>query len=383
MLFQRLSKLFAFTPAVEPNLHGHLPALDALRGLAILGVTLYRFGGGSEGAASAGDHVIPGMELGARGVDLFFVLSGFLITGILFDAKAKQRFFTNFYARRTVRIFPLYYGVLLAVLVVLPLLFGSPTWLVPAQEHAAWLWLYGANALQAWRGEWCLGYLNHFWSLAVEEHFYLVWPAVIFALSRRHALWACGVLFVAAAVGRMAWLLLGGNQVAPEVFTLFRMDGLAAGAWLALAARAPGGLSRFARPARWILLCTTLLLIPITWKGMRLLTLVESLWALECAALLVLIVTAHPQTLLGCLGTASGLHWLGKYSYGMYLFANLLIPLLAPLVTASGLALLLGNQVLGQLAYLLLMSLATAATALLSWHLFEKHFLKLKCYFGG
>src|SRR4029078_12034281 len=117
--------------------------------------------------------------------------------------------------RRTVRIFPLYYAVLLATLIAYP------------AANTAWLWLYGANVLQSWRGEWCLGYFDHFWSLAVEEHFYLVWPAVIYALNRRQTMFPCVGLFIAATLGRVVWLILGGNHVAPEVFTLFRMDGLA------------------------------------------------------------------------------------------------------------------------------------------------------------
>jgi peptidoglycan/LPS O-acetylase OafA/YrhL len=367
--------------SIEPKLQGHVPALDAIRGLAILGVLLFRFGGGSTGYASAGVPVLPLIDIGARGVDLFFVLSGFLITGILADAKSRPRYFLNFYARRTVRIFPLYYAVLLGTLVVWPALAGFAEELQPAQDNAPWLWLYGANVLQSWRGEWCLGYLNHFWSLAVEEHFYLVWPAVIYCLSRQNAMRACGVLFVAATLGRVAWLKLGGNDVAPEVFTLFRMDGLVAGSWLALAARSEGGLRRFAAPAKAALIATTLLLIPLTIKHVRMLTLVDSLWVLECAALLVVVATAAPATFLARCGESSVLHWLGKYSYGLYVFANLLIPLLAPVVTAGGLASLLGNQFAGQLAYLVLMSAATCGAALASWHLFEKHCLKLKKYF--
>jgi peptidoglycan/LPS O-acetylase OafA/YrhL len=366
---------------VEPKLQGHVRALDAIRGLAILAVLLFRFGGGSTGYASAGTAVVPLIDIGQRGVDLFFVLSGFLITGILFDSKSKSGYFLNFYARRTVRIFPLYYAVLFVSLIVWPALVGYTTELQPAQDNAPWLWLYGANVLQSWRGEWCLGYLNHFWSLAVEEHFYLVWPAVIYCLSRQNAMGTCGVLFVVASLGRVVWLALRGNDVAPEVFTLFRMDGLVAGAWLALAARSAGGLRRFAAPAKVALVATTLLLIPLSIQHVRVLTLIDSLWVVECASLLVVVVTAAPATFFGRCGASSVLHWLGKYSYGLYVFGNLLIPLLAPVVTAGGLANLLGSAYAGQLAYLALMSMATCTAALVSWHLFEKHCLRLKKYF--
>src|SRR3982750_2599224 len=88
------------SPATVQLPRGHIPALDAIRGLAILAVTLYRFGGGTEGPGQAVD--IRGLSyLGTRGVDLFFVLSGFLITGILFDAKGQSHYFRNFYMRRS------------------------------------------------------------------------------------------------------------------------------------------------------------------------------------------------------------------------------------------------------------------------------------------
>src|SRR5437868_8736130 len=99
--------LEAWQPATTDLPRGHIPALDAIRGLAIVVVTLYRFGGGGEGPASALDHHPWLIALGQRGVDLFFVLSGFLITGILFDAKGKEHYFRNFYVRRALRIFPL------------------------------------------------------------------------------------------------------------------------------------------------------------------------------------------------------------------------------------------------------------------------------------
>src|SRR5262245_8154482 len=189
---------------------GHIPALDAIRGLAIVVVMLYRFGGGGEGPASAVEHSRL-IGLGSHGVDLFFVLSGFLITGILFDAKGKLHYFRNFYMRRALRIFPLYYAALAVMLWLLPLVSATfATEVQPAVDAQGWLWLYGANVLQSVRGSWCLGPLNHFWSLAIEEHFYLAWPAVIFLSSRRTAMRICTGLFAFSVLGRALWLAFGG-----------------------------------------------------------------------------------------------------------------------------------------------------------------------------
>ena len=123
---------------------------------------------------------------GSYGVELFFVLSGFLITGILYDAHNKPHYFRNFYMRRILRIFPLYYGVLALVFFVAPLipLLRGPT-LDYLVDRQAWAWLYAVNIYIAKHGEWSFSYLDHFWSLAIEEHFYLFWPLVVFLLARR------------------------------------------------------------------------------------------------------------------------------------------------------------------------------------------------------
>src|SRR5262249_3296296 len=126
---------------------------------------------------------------GWSGVTLFFVLSGYLITGILYNDKGSEGYFRNFYIRRTLRIFPLYYGTLAAAFLIWQLL--APHW----QAHATpggqvWLWTYITNygLLVDWRS---ISVFGHFWSLAIEEHFYLLWPIVILRCSRRQAMAVC------------------------------------------------------------------------------------------------------------------------------------------------------------------------------------------------
>jgi peptidoglycan/LPS O-acetylase OafA/YrhL len=368
-------------PAELPR--GHIPALDAVRGLAIVVVTLYRFGGGGEWPARAIDHSAL-IGLGQRGVDLFFVLSGFLITGILFDAKGREGYFRNFYVRRALRIFPLYYGALAALLIALPAVAPyTAAAFRPAIDQQAWLWLYGANVLQAIRGAWCLGPLNHFWSLAIEEHFYLLWPAVIYGTSRQTAMRLCGLLFLSSIAARAAWLAAGGNDVAADVLTPLRMDGLVLGGWIALAARSPGGLGRLSTWAKRTLplLLPMALLADLT--GRRLLGLPEAAWAGACGALLILVVAASGHSPLASIGSSRVLQFFGKYSYAMYVFQLPLVYLLAPLVTAGGLANRLGSPHLGQAAYAAILFAITTLAALASWNLFEKRLLELKHRFGG
>jgi peptidoglycan/LPS O-acetylase OafA/YrhL len=286
--------------------------------------------------------------------------------------------------RRSLRIFPLYYAALAVTLLVLPSLSQTMAEsLQPAVNAQAWLWLYGANVWQSLAGEWGLGPLNHFWSLAIEEHFYLVWPAVICFTSRQTAMRICGGLFGASIVARAVWLASGGNNVAAEVLTPLRMDGLVLGSWLALAARGAGGWQWLVGWARPGLIVFGLAAMAADVAGRRLLGLPYAAWACTCGALLVLVVAAARTSGLGRLGNWQVLRFFGKYSYAMYVFQLPLVYVLAPVMTASGLAAFFGSAWFGQAVYCGMMFGLTTGAALVSWQLFEKRWLELKQRFGG
>lgn len=368
--------------ASDAPLTGHIPALDAVRGLAILMVTFFRFFPAYDDPSFAGRAVARAAEFGNRGVDLFFVLSGFLITGILWDAKDKAHYFRDFYARRTLRIFPLYYSALVITLLILPT-FGLATSkeFACGEEYSPWLWLYGTNILQSIQGAWCLGAFNHFWSLAVEEHFYLVWPLVIFFCSRRAAITVCIAAIVLSLATRAAWLYSGGNDVAAQVFTLFRVDALALGGLLAFVARSPHGLKKL-RP--WaIAACVVIFasMLPPIQLHKRIPALRETLYAFLCAGVLILAVIPVANIWWTRLWNARALRFFGKYSYGMYVVQNFLKAALPPELVIASVATVVGSIFWSRCVYLGAMSLATILAALLSWNLLEKHFLRLKHYF--
>jgi peptidoglycan/LPS O-acetylase OafA/YrhL len=187
----------------------HVPALDGLRAIAVLMVLLCHF-------QLATPHWIwRVLHQGGFGVYLFFVLSGFLITRILLSEKNKPAYFRNFYARRTLRIFPLYYGVLALQFWVLLPIFPTPRILADA-HYQGWLWAYGYNILTAVKGHFVFSsdwmWLGHFWSLAVEEQFYVVWPFIVLALGRETLLKLCIGIVALTPILRLVFYAAGANQ---------------------------------------------------------------------------------------------------------------------------------------------------------------------------
>ena len=174
----------------QPENKRYFPALDGLRAVAVLMVFTTHYG-----------QLPPAWSWGNTGVDIFFVLSGLLITGILYDSQARPDRYRVFYIRRTLRIFPLYYAVLLVPVLLYPVFrwqLHPAQWMWPLYlgNYSRLIWqgavqnftytpydsLYSAT-FPAFRWE-----LYHLWSLCVEEQFYLVWPFVVFAVARRERL---------------------------------------------------------------------------------------------------------------------------------------------------------------------------------------------------
>jgi peptidoglycan/LPS O-acetylase OafA/YrhL len=323
---------------------------------------------------------------------LFFVLSGFLITGILYEAHNKPHYFRNFYMRRLLRIFPLYYGVLALVFFVAPLipLLRGPT-LDYLVDRQAWAWLYAVNIYIARDGAWSFSYLDHFWSLAIEEHFYLFWPLVVFLLARRpRALIAVSLM---TALGAMLARLIGSaaglSWWTIYVLTPFRLDGLAMGAFLAVLARQPKGVERLVRALpRVVAVAGGLLAVTFVWtllvshEGLELVLPVRaSLILMLLASLLVWSLVAPKQSATSRFFRSRPMVFLGTYSYGLYVYHHFISYYLTANQTELELARWLGSHGAAVALQATLGALVSLAVAYLSYELFEKRFLKLKPLF--
>ncbi|MEO6595034.1 MAG: acyltransferase, partial [Planctomycetota bacterium] len=353
-------------------------ALDGVRGFAILlVVVMHSLYIAPLLGIDLGQPLARMAMLGWCGVDVFFVLSGFLITGILVRSKGSPHYFRNFYARRVLRIFPLYYLVIALLLWVL----RRPP--ASTAEQTSYL-LYYQNIRFALWGEAGFDPARLItWSLAIEEQFYLVWPALVWWLPRRALAPTCIAVIVAAIALR--FVLLGQGLAGTHFLTPCRMDALAAGALLAI----------LPSPGKWFGGLCTLLgacgLLVVAWATGN--SVPESLgqqrWGLLCAVSfgVGLLVLARSSAAFARGFSAPWLGSFGKYSYCIYLTHFLVIEAvtkhgarLLPDAVASWLRERIAAECL-LVAFMIVCMAASWCVGFASWHLFEKHFLAMKRFF--
>lgn len=371
----------------------HLPSLDGLRGLAILLVLPHNLVPATDVQDWFGKLVLSALDRGWIGVQLFFVLSGFLITGILLDTRRYPNGLSVFFARRVLRIFPLYYLTLLVMLVLLPAWHWPPR--APATPAPlAWsYWLYLTNWVAPWHeGQ---GILPHLWSLAVEEQFYLIWPFLVWHLRPRSVIVLSMGVAITALLTRAFMLSSGWPQATVYEFTICRIDALVFGAAAAAALRERQLARLFDRPGRlgWAALGVGLAgtLVSHAYQpygpgaqtvGYLMLSIAFALWILGLACRELSTTPADPP-----LRGQGWLRWTwlrrcGRYSYAMYL-------LHVPLAVAIGrplLALLRPDHAArsalqpGALSalYVAGMMLLTYGLAWCSYHGLERHLLARK-----
>jgi len=367
------------------------PALDGLRALAVLAVFC--------------QHYIPtalAYQWGWMGVDLFFVLSGFLITGILYDTRNAAHRVRNFYVRRTLRIFPLYYAVLLAALLLEPMFHWvwHPAWilnLLYLGNYSRFIWIHdfmrGTQSIEHLQATGPIGHhfflhYGHFWSLAVEEQFYLIWPAVVFFVRDRMRLRnLCAVICVSCLAARIACVyFLPVAYLQAEILyraTPLRADALLLGALIALMLRGPEveTLKRSMYPLFFtIASCCALFELVYVIKRHRPFgadhtsvmdtvgfTVIDVIFAL------IILISLEPGTILYRFLTMKPLRRLGQMSYGFYVFHD--IPHIAYQDAVH--YLIANNRHMTAIVAVFAMGM-TLILSYLSYKYFESPFLRLK-----
>jgi peptidoglycan/LPS O-acetylase OafA/YrhL len=372
-------------PAAEPvEVLKHIESLDGIRGLAVFLVLSYHLlWSNNDPGNRLWNFAAQLRGAGWIGVDIFFALSGFLITGILFDSLHDQRFFRNFYGRRVLRIFPLFYGLVVIAFLLDPSHRGAEL------QTFALLFAYLQNTELWWRtakGTWLLPLTGHLWSLAIEEQFYLVWPVIVFLVrDRRKLLWTAFALALLSPLVRALSLHHGASLAVVYHNTLCRADSLLGGAWLALIVRgnARSRVLRLAAPCFWIALglCGT-----IAWRTGNFDWEINravgqyGYSALAVASLSLIAMALRERSLTAKVMRIRPLRFLGKYSYGLYVFH---IPMAAVIAAWQP---SLRQHIPSRILYhLVLMSATLALTipvTMLSFHFYEKPFLKLKRFFN-
>jgi peptidoglycan/LPS O-acetylase OafA/YrhL len=387
------------TGQTRPENRAFYPALDGLRALAFLMVFLQHY------------LAVP---WGWAGVDVFFVLSGFLITGILFDTRDDPHRIRNFYVRRTLRIFPLYYGVLLGILMLTPVVHWEINWkwmVWPAYigNYARFIHPFSnGDALQmladfqptSGAGFHLKLFLGHFWSLCVEEQFYLIWPWVVFAVRDRRGL--SRICFLAVPFCLLLRLLgqhlLPGWMLENEILyrvTPFRLDALLLGGFLALVLRGPNHerclrIGRRLFPLAVFVMLLALLARPGAppWQRPYQYPSWRFTWGLTGIDLLsglLILVALQPDTAVYRIFSHRSVRWVGRISYGAYVLHDIPHPIYAYFcftvvrhLTAGS---ALGVQTVDRTALMLTAAIALAGTLTLSWlsyRFYESAFLNLK-----
>jgi peptidoglycan/LPS O-acetylase OafA/YrhL len=337
--------------------------LDGLRAIAVAFVLVDHWVGNSY-------HL--GIDWGRLGVHLFYVLSGFLITSILLEVRevsGKSKWFgaRQFYIRRFLRIFPLFYATLLVTYIVgIPIIRQTIWW------HVAYL----SNAYVSTLGFWP-NYISHFWSLGVEEQFYLTWAWLILFLPHRWLLRVLLAFIYSAPLFRLGGYLFTANPISVYVLPVSSFDSLGVGALLAFLSRykntKPFSIEQFARASAWIG-GTVLLLLELLRHfigGSPLMSALQiGLKGTALAFIYGWIVWRASMGFRGRVGML--LQWrpvayLGKISYGIYMFNPFMFSLLSWCLSCIGLVSLMGVSVI-RLALLFLLTVGLAAV---SWKYFE------------
>ena len=363
----------------EIRFRGHIAELDGLRALAVILVLLVHFGP----HASIGSALWKIESIGWIGVDLFFVVSGFLITGILLDTREEKLYYKTFYLRRALRIFPLYYVVIFLGLAI------QMAWHLESVIHnlyeTSWFVVYLGNIRIAFKNHAPPpAFLGPFWSLQIEEQFYLIFPFLVRKLRQKALFWVLVCVFILSGPLRWSLYLLSPHRQFLQYTALpCRMDGLALGALLALRVR----MSQWRiRPVTVTLGAVGLLSglsLYLSWGGYmwstpRIRTFGYSIVALAFASVVLWVLRFRGGWQTSWLRIAP-LQYLGKISYGIYLIQALIYEIIRQISIHCGISFFVeGDWHSTAWTYFGLLTAIIVLSASLSWYFLERPISRLK-----
>ena len=349
---------------------GYVPVLDGIRGLAILLVITYHYFG-----------FLDIFSMGWAGVDLFFVLSGYLITSRLMATRNVSHYFGKFYRNRALRILPVYYFSLLAFYIGFNWLLSPAN--LPSFQYYNRHWLSFVLFFENWafiREMPAQDQLLHFWSLAIEEQFYLIWPFIILFLSGKK-------YFIALLTGAVVLIILSRSWVYfqhttfkefPYYFcnTFLRMDGFIIGGGLFLARQKKTGL----QSGNLLVVLAALLAAGIfftnsTQANTFISTVGYTVLALFFAGLINHCLS-NKTGVMNRIFSAGWIRFLGKISYGLYIYHWIIYRVMQPRFN-DWMKNILGNELSNWVSLVLCLALSLAVSVI-SYFYFEKYFLKLK-----
>ena len=357
----------------EGSHRNYYPALDGLRGVAILLVVfLHNF------------RFMNYFFFGWLGVDLFFVLSGFLITEILLKTLGQPHFLRNFYARRILRIFPLYYLTLIITFFILPFFIPSYINMTYYTDNQFWFWTYLQNWLFVFNEPFGTQMLLHTWSLAVEEQFYLLWPVtILFIRKPKIRLIVVMVILLMVGFSRFAIWEFGSKDLAyASLYTFTRIDGLCIGSIVALLIHInPDFLKKYT--------IVIVLLMAVINFGFYFINDQHSFTLPYLAfvgyttfavlfGILVYEAVAGKSKIISFIFDTRILKFFGKISYGLYVFHWPVYILLFPYFRKLFLNKAMISLPYAEIGSAIIATIVAIILSVISFYYFERYFLKYK-----